>query len=182
MRTYVALLRGINVGGRSMVGMSALREMLGELGFGDVRSLLQSGNLLFGTDRRTTTAALEALLEKETAKRLGVSPDYVVRSAAEWAAVVANNPAPDEAKRDPGHLVVMFLKHAAAAKNVKKLEAAIRGRETVRAVGKQLYVVYPDGIGRSKLTNAVIERELGTRATGRNWNTVLKLAALLAPA
>ena len=75
----------------------------------------------------------------------------------------------------------MILKTAAATENnVKALRAAIRGRETIEAVGKQLYVVYPDGVGQSKLTHALIERHLGTRATGRNWNTVLKLAALVA--
>jgi uncharacterized protein (DUF1697 family) len=73
----------------------------------------------------------------------------------------------------------MFLKSAVPAANLKALQAAIRGRETVRAEGKELYAVYPDGVGRSKLTHALIERKLATRATGRNWNTVLKIAALM---
>lgn len=178
MTTQVALLRAVNVAGKNLVAMADLREMLEELGFTDVRTLLQSGNLVFQSNR-LAGAALESKLEAETAKRLKVSCDYFVRTTAEWAKVVAQNPFLDEAERDPGHLVVMFLKAAADAKAVKSLVAAIQGPEIVRAMGKQLYIVYPAGIGRSKLTNALIEKHLGTRGTGRNWNTVLKLAAMV---
>jgi uncharacterized protein (DUF1697 family) len=177
MSIHFALLRAINVGGRNQVAMSDLRDLLGALGFAGVKSLLQSGNLVFESDRRTG-AALERLLEVETAKRLDVTADYLVRSAAEWQTMIAGNPFPSEAKRDPSHLVVMFLKAAAQAKDVQALQAAIQGPESIRAEGKHLYVVYPAGIGRSKLTNTLIEKNLGTRGTGRNWNTVLKLAAL----
>jgi uncharacterized protein (DUF1697 family) len=176
MSIHVALLRGINVGGHNMVGMSDLRDLLGALGFGGAKSMLQSGNLVFESDRRTG-AGLERLLEVETAKRFEVSVDYFVRTAEEWETIVADNPFPEEAKRDPGHLLVVFLKTAPTANDMKALEAAVKGPEIVRAVGKHLYVVYPAGIGRSKLTNTLIERKLATRGTGRNWNTVLKLAA-----
>ncbi|MCI0351600.1 MAG: DUF1697 domain-containing protein [Acidobacteriales bacterium] len=175
MSIQVALLRGINVGGHKMVAMSDLRDLCEALGFSEVKSLLQSGNLVFQSDRRAG-AALERLLEVETAKRLGVSADYIVRSATEWKAIVARNPFPDEAESDPGHFVVMCLKTAPQASDVKALQAAFNGPEEVRCVSKQLYVTYPEGIGRSKLTNALIEKKLGTRGTGRNWNTVLKLA------
>ena len=180
MPMHVALLRGVNVVGRTMVAMSDLRDLLGEMGFADVRSLLQSGTLVFRTDRRLTSSSLERLLEAETAKRLGRdSPTYMVRSPAEWKALIDANPFPAAAKRDPSHLLVMFLKTPAAASSVKTLRAAIRGRETIEAIGKHLYVIYPDGVGKSKFTHGLIERVLGTRATGRNWNTVLKLAALV---
>jgi len=175
--TYVALLRGINVGGHKAVAMADLRHLLTQLGLADARSLLQSGNLVFGANGRTA-ARLERLLEAEAAKRLGLQTDFFVRSAKEWKSVVANNPFFKEAARDPGHLVVMALKDAPKDTDVKALQAAITGREVVRAGGKHLYIVYPDGIGRSRLTNAVIDKQLGTRGTGRNWNTVLKLARL----
>ena len=92
--------------------------------------------------------------------------------------MVEKNPFPDEAERTPGRLIVMFLKHSPNPSGLKALRDAIRGPEVVEIVGKQAYIVYPDGIGRSRLTNAVIEGKLGTRSTGRNWNTVLKIAAL----
>lgn len=177
MAIHIALLRGINVAGHNRVAMSDLRDLLADLGFADAKSVLQSGNLIFDGDRRSG-ATLEGLLEKETAKRLGVSADYIVRSASEWKKVVARNPFPKEAKADPGHLVVMFLKSAPSANHPKALEAANKGPETFRLEGKQLYIVYPNGIGRSKLTGTLIERSLECRGTARNWNTVLKLAVL----
>jgi uncharacterized protein (DUF1697 family) len=177
MTTWIALLRGVNVGGHKPVAMSDLRDLLAKMGFADPRTLLQSGNLVFGSDA-TTGAGLERRLEAEAAKRLGVQTDFMVRSAREWSAIVARNPFPEEAKRDPGHLLALVLKESPTASAVKAIEAAITGRETVRADGKQLYAVYPDGVGRSRLTISLIEKKLGTCGTGRNWNTVLKLAAL----
>jgi uncharacterized protein (DUF1697 family) len=177
MSVHIALLRGINVGGHNKVAMSDLRDLFGALGLGGATSLLQSGNIVFQSDR-LTGAPLENLLETETAKRLKVSADYLVRSAAEWEKIVARNPFPKEAKNDPAHLLVTFLKTAPPAKKGDELQTAIRGPEIIRLDGKQLYVVYPAGIGQSKLTGTLIENRLGSRGTGRNWNTVLKLAAL----
>lgn len=177
MTTHIALLRAINLGAHNAVPTADLRDLLTRLGFGDVRSLLQTGNLVFQSDG-SAGAQLERLLEAEAKKRLRLETDFFVRSGQEWRAVIKRNPFPREAVRDPAHLLVMFLKDAPDAKTVKALQAAITGSEVVRAVGKQLYAVYPDGIGRSRLTNAVIEKKLGTRGTGRNWNTILKLGAL----
>jgi uncharacterized protein (DUF1697 family) len=177
MATHVALLRGINVGGRGLIAMADLRALFEALGFADVKTLLQSGNVVFRGGRKSS-AALERLLEVESEKRLNLTIDYLVRTAAEWESVVAGNPFPVEAKRDPSHLLVLFMKEAPDAKSVDALRAAITGPEILRAEGKQVYVVYPAGIGTSKLTSNLIERKLACRGTGRNWNTVLKLAAL----
>ena len=103
----------------------------------------------------------------------------MIRSAEEWQAAVDANPFPDEAERDPARLAVFFAKDALNDARVEELRRAIRGIEVVRASGKQLYAVYPDGMGRSKLTINVIEAKLGTRVTARNWNTVVKLLELL---
>jgi uncharacterized protein (DUF1697 family) len=176
LTTHVALLRAINVGGRKPVAMADLRDLLAGLGFADPRSLLQSGNLVFRSSR--SGPPLERLLEEEAETRLGVETDFFVRTAAEWQEIVAHNPFPREAERDPGHLLTLFLKDAPGPAAMKALQAAITGPEVLRAWGRQAYIVYPDGVGRSKLTNALIEKKLGTRSTGRNWNTVLKLGAL----
>ncbi len=177
MTVQIALLRGINVGGHQAVAMSDLRDLLTQLGFESARSLLQSGNLVFRSDARTG-GELERLLEIEAETRLGIHADFLIRSAKEWREIVVRNPFRKEAERDPSHLVVMFLKAAANAKDVRAVQAAITGPEIVRADGKHLYIVYPDGIGRSRLTNALLEKKLGIRGTARNWNTVLKIAAL----
>lgn len=141
--------------------MSDLRNLATELGFGGARSILQSGNLIFRCDARTGVD-LENVLEREAEKRLGFHADFFIRSKKEWREVVARNPFPKEAERDPSHLVVMFLKSAANAKDVKALQAAIAGSEMIRADGRHLYIVYPDGIGRSQLTNALIEKKLAS--------------------
>jgi uncharacterized protein (DUF1697 family) len=174
---HVALLRAVNVAGHQPVGMAELRDLLAELGLADARSLLASGNLVFRGGTKTG-AQLERLLETEAAKRLGLATDFFVRNAEEMQAVIERNPFPAEARRDPARLVLVFLKDAPGAKAVKALQGAITGREVVRAKGAHAYIVYPDGQGRSRLTNALIEKHLGTRGTARNWNTVLKLGAL----
>lgn len=175
-RNHLALLRAVNVAGHQIIGMAHLRAWLTRLGFADVRSLLQSGNLVFKGGAKSS-AQLERMLEAAAAKQLKLETDFFVRSAAEWQEVIAHNPYPAEAERDPGHLLVMCLKDAPAAAAVRALQAAITGRETVRTWGAHAYLVYPDGVGRSRLTIALIERTLGSRGTGRNWNTVLKLEA-----
>jgi uncharacterized protein (DUF1697 family) len=175
--THVALLRAINVGGHNHVAMADLQGLLVALGFSDVRSILQSGNLVFGGGR-LTGPALEHRLAAEAAKRLGLETDFFVRTAEEWRTVVAKNPFREAAERDPGRLHVMFLRDAPGAARARALQATITGRETVAAAGRQAYIVYPDGAGRSKLTVARLEKGLGTRGTSRNWNTVVKLAAM----
>lgn len=176
MSLYIALLRAVNVAGHAPVAMTTLRAFAADLGFTDVQSVLQSGNLVFRSGARTS-AGLERKLEAEAAKRLGLETDFLVRSAHEWRAIVARNPFPAESVRDPSHLVVVTFKGAIKPGNVKTLQAAIRGPEIVHADGKQAYIVYPAGIGRSRLTHSLIEKTLATRGTARNWNTVLKLAA-----
>jgi uncharacterized protein (DUF1697 family) len=178
MSTHIALLRGINLAGKNMIAMADLRALLEPLGFTGVKTLLQSGNVVFDGGRKSG-ASLERLLESETEKNLGVAVDYHVRTAAEWCSIIAKNPFPAEAKRDPAHLVVLLMKKAPESKNVKTLQAAIRGPEYLEVDGRQGYVVYPAGIGNSKLTSAVMDRILGVRGTARNWNTVLKLGALV---
>jgi uncharacterized protein (DUF1697 family) len=168
MSLRVALLRGINVGGKKMVAMSDLRALAERLGLREAKTLLQSGNLVFRSDK--SPAQLEKMLENEL-DDVGV----FVRTAAEMADIVSGNPFPAEAKNDPGRLVVMLLKEA---KDGAVLNGAVAGREVARGKGRHVYIYFPDGQGRSKLTNAVIERKLATRGTARNWNTVLKLAAL----
>jgi uncharacterized protein (DUF1697 family) len=154
--------------------MTDLRAFLSQLGFDDVRSLLQSGNLVFDSKVRTG-AELERFLEAEALKRFSLEIDFFVRTPEEWKSIIRQNPFRKEAELDPAHLVLLLLKSESEAEDVAALQAEIKGEEVVRAKGRQIYAFYPNGIGRSRLTNAVIERRVG-RCTGRNWNTVLKLA------
>jgi uncharacterized protein (DUF1697 family) len=175
---YVALLRAVNLGPHGKVSMPQLKDLVAGLGFGDVATLLNSGNVVF-TGKSSGAAALEARLESAAAEQLGLKTEFMVRTANDLAGVIADNPFPKEAKEDPGHLVVVFLKERVTKGKVEDLQEAVAGREVVKGEGNELYISYPDGIGTSKLTSAVIERKIGTRGTGRNWNTVLKLDGLL---
>jgi len=177
-RRFVALLRGINVGGRAVIAMADLRALLESLGFTSVRSLLQSGNLVFEA-KSGTPEQIEKSLETATAKRFGHPVDYFVRTAYEWNAILESNPYKKEAAGDPSHLVVVCLKIAPQAADLAALKKAVTGREYFQCRGRELYVAYPDGIGRSKFTNSLIERKLGARGTARNWNTSLKIRALM---
>jgi len=176
MTSYVALLRGVNVGGNKMVAMAELREMLATLGFEDAKTLLQSGNATF-RGQAAPPGKLEALLEAAIQKRFGLTCDFHVRTAAELAAAIDANPLKAEAKKDPSHLLLHFFKAPLDPAKVKAAQAAITGPEIVRCDGRHMYMFYPDGIGNSK-ADAVVGKTIGVRGTARNWNTVLKLAAL----
>jgi uncharacterized protein (DUF1697 family) len=175
--TYITVLRAINLGAHNRIAMADLRAMLEKIGFKDPKTLLVSGNAVFRS-AIASSDKVEKLLEDASTKHLGVTTDYFVRSAKEWQAIIDANPFPKEAKSDPGRFVMMCLRDAPVAAQVKALQAAIKGREIVAAKGKHAYFVYPDGQGRSKLTIAMIEKAFGTRGTARNWNTVLKLGEL----
>ena len=177
MTTQIALLRAVNVGGTGKIAMTDLRSFFSELGFGDVRSLLQTGNIVFDSDARAG-AELETFLEEEARGRLGLDTSFLIRTPGEWEAAIKANPFTEATRDNPAHLLVMALKDAPDTAAVKALEAAISGQERIHASGRQLYIDYRDGIGRSKLTNVLIERKLGTRGTARNWNTALKIAGL----
>jgi uncharacterized protein (DUF1697 family) len=174
--TWLALLRGVNVGGKR-VAMADLRAMASEMGFDRPRTLLQSGNLVF-EGRNVPAASLERRLQAGLRDAIGVESEIFVRTAAEWRDVLAANPFPEEAKRDPSHLLVMCLRTTPTPKQVRAAREAIVGRERIAVVGRQAYLLYPDGIGRSKLTGAIVERALGSPGTMRNWNTATKVAVL----
>ena len=177
MNTYIALLRAVNLGGHNKISMAGLRGWAESLGLANVRTVLQSGNLVFQA-AGTAAGALEGRLEAEAAKGLGLTTDFMVRGAAEWERIVAENPFAEMAVTDPGHLVVVCLKSVPGVAAVTALLGSLVGPEEVHVTGREAYITYPAGIGESKLTAAVIDRKLGTRGTARNWNTVLKLAAL----
>ncbi len=179
MPRYVALLRGINLPGHNRVTMAGLRGLAADLGFEHAETVLQSGNLVFD-GRPMAGSRLESLLEKASVERLGLETAFFVRTGEKLEAIVSGNPFPREATSDPAHLVVACLKEAPGRSQVAALEKAIVGREVCRVRGREMYVVYPDGIGLSRLTTALIERKLETKITARNWNTILKLAALCA--
>ncbi len=165
MASTIVLLRAVNVGGRNRLSMADLREALEDAGMKNVRTLLQSGNVVLESEEKGEH--LEKLLETAVAKL--VKATVITRTAKELQNVIDRNPFKSESVSDPGRLVVMFLKEKPDGTITKN------GPEKIVAAGKHLYIYYPNGIGRSKLTGSVIERTLRTEGTARNWNTILKL-------
>jgi uncharacterized protein (DUF1697 family) len=175
----VGLLRAVNVGGRSLVRMGDLTALMTDLGYVEPRTLLQSGNVVFGLRRgEAELRAVEARIQKALQSHMSLQSDVFVRGADEWSEIIGRNPFPDQAAADPSRLLLMVLKQSPPPAAVKTLQASIAGREVMHLDRRQLYVVYPEGLGRSKVTGTAIERALQTRGTARNWNTVLKLGAL----
>lgn len=171
---YVALLRGINVGGHKAVKMAELKALCGSLGFVGATTHLQSGNVLFAS-QDTDHARVAKKLQEAVQKKLAVESTVVVRAASELDRVIAKNPFRAEAERDPSRLIVMFLVEEPAKQAATALRGVSVGREVFRLAGSELYIYYPDGQGRSKLTNTLLERTLGLAGTARNWNTVTRL-------
>ena len=178
MKTHIALLRGVNVGGNKKVAMADLRTFVEASGFREARTLLQSGNLVFRSDGKRDDLALAAFLEEQAAKCLGLSTWFLVRSVAEWAEVIARNPFPEAARTLPSGFLVVFFREAPSAEAMEALRVAAVGSEVLHLDGKHLYAFLPHGIVDSKMGKILLGARFGKLATGRNWNTVLKLGAL----
>jgi uncharacterized protein (DUF1697 family) len=172
---YAALLRAVNVGGRK-VPMRDLKALFEELGHDDVVTYIQSGNVVFnGTGKAATLAKdLSAAIEKT----FGLQTPVVLRTKAQLEKVIATNPyvAPGRAGN---RLYVVFLGVTPTAKAIATLDPDRSPPEEFTVIGKEIYILAPDGIGNSKLTIDWFEKRLGTVGTNRNWNTVNKLLALM---
>ncbi len=175
MTTYVALLRGINLGKARQVAMPRLTELLIARGYSDVRTHLRSGNLVLSS--RLGEARLAADLSAAIEDEFGFAVPVVVRTGEEMGAVVAGDPFATEAT-DPARYLVTFLPEAPAPDKVDALPKADVGDYLVR--GRELYLWLPDGITNTPLASWKWDQLLGVAGTGRNWNTVTKLAELSA--
>lgn len=174
MPNLACFLRAVNVGARKckMADLKALLE--DELGFSDVKTLLNSGNVVF-TAREKPPAALK-LLEPAISKMCGFHVDCVVKTGAELRAALEMNPFPDS---DQKHVVIILTQKAPSAAAVKALAEKNKGPEILRLVGKDLFIAYPEGIGESKLSATIIDKATGMPGTGRNMNTIAKIVDLL---
>jgi uncharacterized protein (DUF1697 family) len=167
--TYVALLRGVNVGGRGKVSMKELRQLFEDLGYTGVLTYIQSGNVVFDAAR---PPASPAAIEKHIADRFGFDVAVVLRTPKELAAIIARCPYPD-----PTKVHVMFLNRAPAKAAFAKLDATAFRPDEFTVAHKELYLHLPNGVGQSKLP-AALARQAPPEATMRNWRTVTKLLEL----
>jgi len=175
MARQIILLRGINLGSRRRVAMGDLRDLLTGLGYADVRTLLQSGNVVLTSTR--SGKPLERELERELSAAFGFDIAVVARTRAQLAAVIERNPLAGVAD-DPKRYQVTFLSAKLSAARARELSELDVAPEQVVLSGREVYAWHPDGIQRSPLAAALTDSKLGVTGTARNWNTVTKLLAL----
>jgi uncharacterized protein (DUF1697 family) len=176
MTVYVSMLRAVNVGGTSRIKMEALRAVYESLGLSDVRTLLQSGNVVFRSGLTDRERLVKRIMQ-EIERQLDLEVEVILRTLAEVESIIERGPVLSP-RADLSKLLVMFLSRvpsAAAQKELMKWHKSKQLKEMVELRGPEIYLYYPDGVGRSKLTNAVIESHLDTSGTSRNWNTLTKL-------
>jgi len=174
MTVYVALLRGINVGGHNNLPMQDLRDILAALGCEDIKTYIQSGNAVFRSDDDPTT--LNSKIETAVDKQFGFTPSVLLLSIDDYQSILSDNPFP-EAVDCPKSLHVAFLSESATNADLTALDALKSPTENYALLPNAFYLHAPDGIGRSKLA-AKVEKCLGVQTTGRNWRTAIKVAEL----
>jgi uncharacterized protein (DUF1697 family) len=174
--TYVALLRGINLGARNRLAMADLRSLLDKLGYDDVRTHLQSGNAVFAASTRSARA-VEKAVEEAIEATLGLQIRVLVRSAQEMAKVVAADPLGDRAT-DHARYMVVFLEKTVPTSALADIDPGAYEPEEFAVDGRHLYLWLPDGSHASRLARVMSEKRLGGAGTMRNWRTVTKLAEL----
>lgn len=172
--TYIALLRGINVGGHKIIQMEQLRKSCAALGLENVQTYVQSGNVVFQARKQSATALSEKLQEK-ILRDFGFSAGVIVRTADEISRAIRANPFLKKKGIDPARLYVTFLSGVPATAALRALEKFSSPPDEFRCLGQEIFLYLPNGSARTKLSINTFEKILAVRATTRNWNTVNKL-------
>lgn len=175
---YISLLRGINVSGQKKIKMTDLKAVFEKMKLQNVETYIQSGNVVFSSPERDAGNLL-AVLEAAIKKTFGFDVSVMIRSAAEWQKILKSNPFLKRTEVPAKFMFVTLLSETATAAQATGLMAYCRNGEEFALKGRELYLIYPNGSGTSKLNLNVIERQLGVIGTARNWNTMLALAEML---
>jgi uncharacterized protein (DUF1697 family) len=174
MPVLISLLRGINVGGHAKMKMEELRKLYASLKLEMPTTYVQSGNVIFKTSERSLDA-VASRIQGAIEKKFKCKPEVILRTTSELRAVIASNPFAKRANIEPGKLLVSFL----AANPAKDAQQALRAMkiepEELHLIGRELYIYFPNGMGKTKLPWSRLDKAIGTPATGRNWNSVTKI-------
>jgi uncharacterized protein (DUF1697 family) len=176
---YIALLRGINVSGKNTIKMVELTAMMETLKFKNIKTYIQSGNIVF-SDNSTDTFKLETKIKAAILKTFGHTVPVLVIAANIFSEVIKKNPYLKEVKSDSAFWHVTLLSDIPEPEKVKLLQTSEYGSTTFKYVNKAIYLYTPDGYGNTKLTNTFIENKLKVSATTRNWKTMLALQEIVA--
>ena len=178
MPIYIALLRGINVSGQKLIRMEAFRATFATLGFHQVKTYVQSGNVVFEA-ATTPPAKLAGQIERQILADFSFEVPVLVKTATELAQVAGGNPLAKTPGIDAARLHVTFLSDRAPAGATSKLQPLAAASEQFQVLGREIYLYFPEGYGNTKLSNQAIEKKLGVKATTRNWKTVNALLAMV---
>ena len=177
MSAMISMLRGVNVGGNNKIKMAELKAMYESLGFSNVQTYIQSGNVVFNS-KESGDEKLSKKIGSAIEKKFGFCPEVIVRTAEEMRQIAKRNPFAKRKEIEPGKLLVVFLA-SDPGKSAREAVARIEAIEEIKPIGSEIYIYFPDGQGKSKLKFGLIEKACSKIAwTGRNWNTVEKLVEL----
>jgi uncharacterized protein (DUF1697 family) len=174
MTVAISMLRGVNVGGHNCIKMESLRAMYETLGLRDAQTYVQSGNVVFRTTARDL-APLAKRIERKIEQTFGFRPGVMIRSPDELREAIRKNPFAARKGIEPGKLLITFLAADPSPEAREKMLSVRADPEELRVEGREVYAYFPNGVGRAKLSPAMIEKTLKTAGTGRNWNTVTRL-------
>jgi uncharacterized protein (DUF1697 family) len=174
MPVYIALLRGVNLLSHNRIKMDALRTLCESIKLRDVQTYIQSGNIVFRT-KETNEAKLAARLERAIEAEFGCRPPVILRTTSQWKATIARNPFAARSGIEPNKLLVHFLVGDPGDEEREKVRAIPPAPEELHVFERELYIHFPNGMARPKLSMPAVERALKVTGSGRNWNSVLKL-------
>jgi uncharacterized protein (DUF1697 family) len=158
--------------------MEALKGLHTSLDLRDVQTYIQSGNVIFTSDN-SNIAQVQQIIEDGFAQTFGFRVKVMVRSASEFNAIIENNPFQNEPMRESNRIIALFLASDPSSTALEDIQKVYTGPEEIHIIGQEAFIYYPEGMGRSKLTNTLLEKKLKTVGTARNWNTVLKLQKMM---
>jgi len=177
MSAVIVMLRAVNVGGHNKIKMDALRALCESLGFENVQTYVQSGNVIFTTQERQLDRVARQIGDA-IERQCGFRPDVILRTSSEMREVVRRNPFSTRQDVEPGKLIVVFLAADPGPEARDKALAIKVAPEELKMEAREYYIYFPNGQGQSKLPVAAIERALKTPGTGRNWRSVTKMLEL----
>jgi uncharacterized protein (DUF1697 family) len=182
MPVVISMLRGVNVGAHNRIKMDALCAIYKALKLEGARTYVQSGNVIFKSKEanleESNLASLSVKIQKAIERKAGVCCEVILRTPEEMRRVIASNPFSTRREIDPAKLLVDFLAEEPTAEGKAKLGAIQPDPEELHLIGRELYIYFPEGAGRSKLQWGALEKKLGTPGTARNWNSVTRILAM----
>lgn len=177
MNTFISMLRGINVGGQKKIQMAQLASLYESLGLVNVKTYVQSGNVVFASTK-SNASALANLIEAQTRRLWGYSVSVFIRDTNDFQRIIANNPFLNKRSEDPAKLHVTFLYRPPSEAKLGSLGIPNDKGDEFRVGDQEIYIFCPNGYGRTKFSNTFFEKKLGVPATTRNWNTIIALSKI----